>query len=106
MQDRRNGTLGKAPISRKQRRAAVLAAGGFFGYLAVASLFHGNPTVRLLMIGHGISAGIWLAITLEFSAYWHTTGPERGRRLEAEDAARCRFRWSGPNVDASRSSHA
>jgi hypothetical protein len=60
MQDDGN-TTSSEPISRKQFCVGLVAAGGFFGYLAVATILHENPTVRLLMIGpYGISAGIWL----------------------------------------------
>jgi uncharacterized RDD family membrane protein YckC len=61
--DERNKS--KVPLSGKQLLAGILVAAGLFGYLTVATIFHANPMVRLIMIGpYGISAAIWCALTL------------------------------------------
>jgi hypothetical protein len=52
-------------IPRKQLATALVTAGLFFGYLAVATLFHDVEVVRLLLIRpYGLSAGVWLALAL------------------------------------------
>ena len=54
-----------APMTRKQLVVGLASAGGFFGYLAIATVFHGNPTVHMVLVGpYGISAGIWFVATL------------------------------------------
>ena len=51
------------PVTRKQLAIALVTAGLFFGYLAVATLFRDHGVVRLLLIGpYGVSAGFWFAL--------------------------------------------
>lgn len=53
------------PLEGKQLWAALLAALAFFGYLAAVTIFSGNSTMRLILVGpYGVSAMLWFGVPM------------------------------------------
>lgn len=72
-------------MSRKQLVGGMLGAVLFFGYLIVATVFHDNKVVMLVMVGpYGLFAGIYFLVVFAVGGFFMNRERKRLEKRERE----------------------